>query len=109
MELWEIIQNQYPEECQVKVSGQQSKEIIDDYTPVHLLSQPGELREYEEERSKVEAEWRAIQEEENKASEEYIEITGRRGRRGKETGGKKAQRDGRTTEKWWSAGKKAKP
>ena len=64
MELWEIIQKHYPEECRLRVSEQQSEEIVDDSQPVHLLSQPGELgREYEEERSKVEAERQAIQEE----------------------------------------------
>uniref|UniRef100_A0A4W2G5X1 RING-type E3 ubiquitin transferase n=1 Tax=Bos indicus x Bos taurus TaxID=30522 RepID=A0A4W2G5X1_BOBOX len=31
MELWEIIQKHYPEESQLRVSGQQSEEIIDDY------------------------------------------------------------------------------
>ncbi|KAB0346037.1 hypothetical protein FD755_024315 [Muntiacus reevesi] len=68
-----IIQKHYPEESRLRVSEQQSEEIVDDSQPVHLLSQPGELRrEYEEERSKVEAERQAIQEEENKASEEYI-------------------------------------
>ena len=57
MELWEIIQKHYPEESQLRVSGQQSEEIIDDCLPVRLLSQPGELRrEYEKERSKEEAE-----------------------------------------------------
>ena len=56
-ELWEIIQKHYPEESQLRVSGQQSEEIIDDCLPVRLLSQPGELRrEYEKERSKEEAE-----------------------------------------------------
>ena len=74
MELGEIIQKHYPEECKLRVSGQQSEEIINDCQPVHLLSQPGELRgEYEKERSKMEAEWGANQEEENKASEEYIQ------------------------------------
>ena len=74
MELWEIIQKHYPEESRLRVSGQQSEEIIDDYLPVHLLSQPGELRrEYEKQRSKEEAERWAIQEGENKASEDYIQ------------------------------------
>lgn len=74
MELWEIIQKHYPEESRLRVSGQQSEEIIDDYLPVCLLSQPGELRrEYEKQRSKEEAERWAIQEGENKASEEYIQ------------------------------------
>ncbi|KAB0372189.1 hypothetical protein FD755_015981 [Muntiacus reevesi] len=42
---------------------------------LYLLSSPGELRrDYEEERSKVEAEQQANQEKENKASEEYIQI-----------------------------------
>ena len=74
MELWEIIQKHYPEECKLRVSGQQSEETVNDCQPVHLLSQPGELRrEYEKERRKMEAEWGANQEEENKASEEYIQ------------------------------------
>ncbi|XP_066890415.1 E3 ubiquitin-protein ligase RNF168 isoform X2 [Kogia breviceps] len=73
-ELWEIIQKHYPEECKLRASGQESEEIVDDYQPVRLLSKPGELRrEYEEEISKVEAERRANEEEENKASEEYIQ------------------------------------
>ncbi|KAL2804943.1 E3 ubiquitin-protein ligase RNF168 [Daubentonia madagascariensis] len=74
MELWKIIQKHYPKECKLRASGQESKEIVDDYQPVHLLSKPGELRrEYEEEVSKVEAERRASEEEENKASQEYIQ------------------------------------
>ncbi|XP_045668562.1 E3 ubiquitin-protein ligase RNF168 isoform X1 [Ursus americanus] len=74
MELWEIIQKHYPKECKLRVSGQESEEIVDDCQPVRLLSKPGELRrEYEEEISKVEAERRASEEEENKASEEYIQ------------------------------------
>ncbi|KAF0879107.1 E3 ubiquitin-protein ligase RNF168 [Crocuta crocuta] len=74
MELWEMIQKHYPEECKLRVSGQESEEIVDDYQPVRLLSKPGELRrEYEEEISKVEAERRASEEEENKASEAYIQ------------------------------------
>ncbi|XP_025769636.1 E3 ubiquitin-protein ligase RNF168 [Puma concolor] len=74
MELWEIIQKHYPKECKLRVSGQESEEIVDDYQPVRLLSKPGELRrEYEEEISKVEAERRASEEEENKASEAYIQ------------------------------------
>lgn len=74
MELWETIQKHYPKECKLRASGQESKEIVDDYQPVRLLSKPGELRrEYEEEISKVEAERRACEEEENKASEEYIQ------------------------------------
>nr|XP_021548032.1 E3 ubiquitin-protein ligase RNF168 isoform X3 [Neomonachus schauinslandi] len=74
MELWELIQKHYPKECELRVSGQESEEIVDDCQPVRLLSRPGELRrEYEEEISKVEAERRASEEEENKASEEYIQ------------------------------------
>lgn len=73
-DLWEIIQKHYANECKLRASGQESKEIIDDYQPVRLLSKPGELRrEYEEEISKVEAERQASKEEENKASEEYIQ------------------------------------
>ncbi|XP_044108030.1 E3 ubiquitin-protein ligase RNF168 isoform X1 [Neovison vison] len=74
MELWELIQKHYPKECKLRVSGQESEEIVDDCQPVRLLSKPGELRrEYEEEISKVEAERQASKEEENKASEEYIQ------------------------------------
>lgn len=73
-DLWEIIQKHYAKECKLRVSGQESKEIVDDYQPIRLLSKPGELRrEYEEEISKVEAERQASKEEENKASEEYIQ------------------------------------
>ncbi|MEJ1283256.1 ring finger protein 168 [Cricetulus griseus] len=73
-DLWEIIQKHYAKECKLRASGQESREIIDDYQPVRLLSEPGELRrEYEEEISKVEAERQASKEEENKASEEYIQ------------------------------------
>ncbi|XP_076404884.1 E3 ubiquitin-protein ligase RNF168 isoform X1 [Peromyscus maniculatus bairdii] len=72
--LWEMIQKHYAKECKLRISGQESKEIVDDYQPVRLLSKPGELRrEYEEEISKVEAERQASKEEENKASEEYIQ------------------------------------
>ncbi|XP_021065327.1 E3 ubiquitin-protein ligase RNF168 isoform X2 [Mus pahari] len=72
-DLWEIIQKHYAKECKLRISGQESKEIIE-YQPVRLLSEPGELRrEYEEEISKVEAERQASKEEENKASEEYIQ------------------------------------
>lgn len=74
MELWELIQKHYPKEVKLRTSGLESEDLVDDYHPVHLLSQPGELRrEYEEEISKVEAERRANEEEENKASEEYIQ------------------------------------
>uniref|UniRef100_G3T6E8 E3 ubiquitin-protein ligase RNF168 n=1 Tax=Loxodonta africana TaxID=9785 RepID=G3T6E8_LOXAF len=74
MELWEKIQKYYPKECKLRACGQESEEIVDDYQPVRLLSIPGELRrEYEEEIRKVEAERRANEEEENKASEEYIQ------------------------------------
>ncbi|XP_006884353.1 PREDICTED: E3 ubiquitin-protein ligase RNF168 [Elephantulus edwardii] len=74
MELWETIQKHYPKECKLRACGQESEEIVDDFQPVRVLSIPGELRrEYEEEISKVEAERRANEEKENKASEEYIQ------------------------------------
>uniref|UniRef100_A0A8C6CNU8 RING-type E3 ubiquitin transferase n=1 Tax=Moschus moschiferus TaxID=68415 RepID=A0A8C6CNU8_MOSMO len=38
MGLWTIIQKHYPEECRLRVSGQQSEEIVDDHQPVRLLS-----------------------------------------------------------------------
>ncbi|XP_048652335.1 E3 ubiquitin-protein ligase RNF168-like [Marmota marmota marmota] len=74
MELWEMIQKHYPKECQLRISGQESEKEVEDYQPVRVLSTPGELRkEYEEEMSKMEAERRAREEEQCKASEEYIQ------------------------------------
>ncbi|KAM7045990.1 E3 ubiquitin-protein ligase RNF168-like [Molossus nigricans] len=74
MELWEKIQKHYPEECKRRISCQESEEIFNDFQPVRLLSEPGELRkEYEEEISKMEALLQANKEEENKVSEEYIQ------------------------------------
>ncbi|NWY75803.1 RN168 ligase, partial [Erithacus rubecula] len=73
-ELWEKIQKNYPEECERRMNGQDLDEEICPPKPVHQLSKPGELRqEYEAEISKVEAERRAHEQEENKASEEYIQ------------------------------------
>ncbi|NXN41398.1 RN168 ligase, partial [Rhinoptilus africanus] len=73
-ELWEKIQKNYPEECERRINGQDLEEEICIPHPQHQLSKPGELRqEYEAEISKVEAERRAHEQEENKASEEYIQ------------------------------------
>ncbi|NXY10524.1 RN168 ligase, partial [Pteruthius melanotis] len=73
-ELWEKIQKNYPEECERRINGQDLDEEICVPKPQHKLSKPGELRqEYEAEISKVEAERRAHEQEENKASEEYIQ------------------------------------
>ncbi|XP_062354979.1 E3 ubiquitin-protein ligase RNF168 [Cinclus cinclus] len=73
-ELWEKIQKNYPEECERRINGQDLDEEICVPKPQHQLSKPGELRqEYEAEISKVEAERRAHEQEENKASEEYIQ------------------------------------
>ncbi|XP_009995014.1 PREDICTED: E3 ubiquitin-protein ligase RNF168 [Chaetura pelagica] len=73
-ELWEKIQKNYPEECERRINGQDLEEEICVPHPQHQLSKPGELRqEYEAEISKVEAERRAHEQEENKASEEYIQ------------------------------------
>ncbi|NXM17105.1 RN168 ligase, partial [Ploceus nigricollis] len=73
-ELWEKIQKNYPEECERRMNGQDLDEEICVPKPHHQLSKPGELRqEYEAEISKVEAERRAHEQEENKASEEYIQ------------------------------------
>ncbi|NXQ41213.1 RN168 ligase, partial [Catharus fuscescens] len=73
-ELWEKIQKNYPEECERRINGQDLDEEICPPKPQHQLSKPGELRqEYEAEISKVEAERRAHEQEENKASEEYIQ------------------------------------
>ncbi|KFP20655.1 E3 ubiquitin-protein ligase RNF168, partial [Egretta garzetta] len=73
-ELWEKIQKNYPKECERRINGQDLEEEIFVPHPQHQLSKPGELRqEYEAEISKVEAERRAHEQEENKASEEYIQ------------------------------------
>ncbi|NXQ16138.1 RN168 ligase, partial [Peucedramus taeniatus] len=73
-ELWEKIQKNYPQECERRMNGQDLDEEICVPKPQHQLSKPGELRqEYEAEISKVEAERRAHEQEENKASEEYIQ------------------------------------
>ncbi|NWQ71559.1 RN168 ligase, partial [Neopipo cinnamomea] len=73
-ELWEKIQKNYPEECERRINGQDLDEEICVPRPQHQLSKPGELRqEYEAEISKVEAERRAHEQEENKASEEFIQ------------------------------------
>nr|XP_051683659.1 E3 ubiquitin-protein ligase RNF168 [Oryctolagus cuniculus] len=73
LELWQLIQKRYPMECRLRESGQELAEIINDRHPVHL-SEPGELRrEYEEEKSKMEAQCQFTQEEENKANEDYVQ------------------------------------
>ncbi|NWV42120.1 RN168 ligase, partial [Grantiella picta] len=73
-ELWEKIQKNYPKECERRINGQDLDVEICVPKPQHQLSKPGELRqEYEAEISKVEAERRAHEQEENKASEEYIQ------------------------------------
>ncbi|KAM6063060.1 E3 ubiquitin-protein ligase RNF168 isoform 1-T7 [Chlamydotis macqueenii] len=73
-ELWEKIQKNYPKECERRINGQDLEEEVCVPHPQHRLSKPGELRqEYEAEISKVEAERRAHEQEENKASEEYIQ------------------------------------
>ncbi|XP_051638392.1 E3 ubiquitin-protein ligase RNF168 [Manacus candei] len=73
-ELWEKIQKNYPEECERRINGQDLDEEICAPKPQHQLSKPGELRqEYEAEISKVEAERRVHEQEENKASEEFIQ------------------------------------
>ncbi|NXH17695.1 RN168 ligase, partial [Bucco capensis] len=74
LDLWENIQKNYPKECERRINGQDLEEEICVLHPHHQLSKPGELRqEYEAEVSKVEAEKRAHEQEENKASEEYIQ------------------------------------
>uniref|UniRef100_G3U611 RING-type E3 ubiquitin transferase n=1 Tax=Loxodonta africana TaxID=9785 RepID=G3U611_LOXAF len=73
MELWETIQKYYPKECGLRARGQDAGEIVDDCQLDRVLSMPGELRiEYEKEVRKMEAERRAQQEEDDKASEEYV-------------------------------------
>lgn len=77
-ELWEIIQRQYPEECHRRAFGLDTEEdeFEDDFTPhpAPQLCRPGEIRkEYEAEISKIETERLRIEEEEQKASETYIQ------------------------------------
>uniref|UniRef100_A0A1W7RE22 RING-type E3 ubiquitin transferase n=1 Tax=Agkistrodon contortrix contortrix TaxID=8713 RepID=A0A1W7RE22_AGKCO len=74
LELWEKIKKHFPEECQRKINGQDLENYLYIPQPIHCLSKPGELRqEYEAEITKVEAERRALEQEESKASEEYIQ------------------------------------
>ncbi|KAM9316424.1 E3 ubiquitin-protein ligase RNF168 [Gastrophryne carolinensis] len=75
--LWEIIQRQYPEECKRRACGLDTAEdeFEDGITPFPTpqLCKPGEIRqEYEQEISKIEAERLKREEEEQKASEDYI-------------------------------------
>ncbi|XP_060623961.2 E3 ubiquitin-protein ligase RNF168 [Anolis sagrei] len=73
-ELWAKIQKHFPEECQRRLSGQEIEEDVCLPQPLRCLSKPGELRqEYEAEITKAEAERRAHEEEESKASEQYIQ------------------------------------
>ncbi|XP_068136564.1 E3 ubiquitin-protein ligase RNF168 [Hyperolius riggenbachi] len=76
-ELWDFIQRQYPEDCKRRASGLETEddEFEDGFTPFPTLQlcEPGEIRqEYEAEISKIEAERLRIEEEERKASEDYI-------------------------------------
>ncbi|XP_028637308.1 E3 ubiquitin-protein ligase RNF168-like [Grammomys surdaster] len=73
-ELWETIQSQYPEECRRRDPGEERPSLVfNDDPPVRLLSNPGELRkEYEEEMIRMEAERQAIEERQNRATEEFI-------------------------------------
>ncbi|KAK9401081.1 UBX domain-containing protein 7 [Crotalus adamanteus] len=74
LELWEKIKKHFPEECQRRIHGQDLENYLYIPQPIHCLSKPGELRqEYEAEITKVEAERRALEQEESKASEEYIQ------------------------------------
>ncbi|XP_016050142.2 E3 ubiquitin-protein ligase RNF168 [Erinaceus europaeus] len=76
--LWGLVQQLYPREVARRAAGHEAdaeeEEAADDCHPVRQLSEPGELRrEYEAERSRVEAERRASAEEESRASAEYIQ------------------------------------
>ncbi|KAJ1089353.1 hypothetical protein NDU88_002504 [Pleurodeles waltl] len=76
VELWERIQREFPVECQRRANGQDLDDLEERCTsyPAPLVSKPGELRqEYEQEVSKLEAERRAREEEERKASEALIQ------------------------------------
>ncbi|XP_013887498.1 E3 ubiquitin-protein ligase RNF168 [Austrofundulus limnaeus] len=73
-QLWTRIQNSFPQQCQRRLSGQDTD---DEYHPVSggpRVSRPGELRqEYEDEVTKLMEERRAQDEEEKRASEELIQ------------------------------------
>ncbi|KAM5163146.1 E3 ubiquitin-protein ligase RNF168 isoform 1-T2 [Mantella aurantiaca] len=76
-ELWKTIQRQYPEECHRRACGLDTEEddFEDGFTPhpAPQICEPGEIRqEYEAEITKIEAERLRREEEERKASEEYI-------------------------------------
>ncbi|KAL2096659.1 hypothetical protein ACEWY4_008807 [Coilia grayii] len=73
VDLWQRIQNAFPEQCQRRLSGQEEdSSTVLVTTP--KVCQPGELRrEYEDEVSKLEKERRAREEEERRASEECIQ------------------------------------
>ncbi|XP_054840003.1 E3 ubiquitin-protein ligase RNF168 [Eublepharis macularius] len=73
LKLWGKILKYFPEECKRRINGQDLEENVCIPQPARCLSKPGELRqEYEAEITKVEAERRAYEQEESKASEEYI-------------------------------------
>ncbi|XP_018415859.1 PREDICTED: E3 ubiquitin-protein ligase RNF168 [Nanorana parkeri] len=76
-ELWEIIQRQYPEECRRRACGLDTGEEFEDgFTPYPApqLCKPGEIRkEYEAEITKIEADRLRREEDERRASEEYIQ------------------------------------
>ncbi|XP_034295450.1 E3 ubiquitin-protein ligase RNF168 [Pantherophis guttatus] len=74
LELWEKIKKHFPEECQRRINGQDLENYLHLPQPIHCLSKPGELKkEYEAEITKVEAERQAFEQEESRASEEYIQ------------------------------------
>ncbi|XP_058044785.1 E3 ubiquitin-protein ligase RNF168 [Ahaetulla prasina] len=74
VELWEKIKKHFPEECQRRINGHDLENYLHLPQPIHCLSKPGELKkEYEAEITKVEAERQALEQEESKASEEYIQ------------------------------------
>ncbi|XP_040599882.1 E3 ubiquitin-protein ligase RNF168-like [Mesocricetus auratus] len=74
MELWKTIQAQYPEICKQRGPGEELPSLaFGDDMPVRVLSNPGELRkEYEEEMIRLEAECKATEEQQNRATQEYI-------------------------------------
>ncbi|XP_023126461.1 E3 ubiquitin-protein ligase rnf168 [Amphiprion ocellaris] len=74
-QLWQQIQDQFPLQCQRRLSGQ---DAVDDDHPVsvclHRLSEPGELRqEYEDQITKLTEEKRVLEEQQRRASEELIQ------------------------------------
>lgn len=67
---WELIQRRFPAQVAKRLSGEDSRAGTPQPTLLRSLSAPGEIRrEYEEQRQRVEAEWRQEREQEAQAGE----------------------------------------